>query len=224
MTDRRNSVFRDMNSADVIRCIMDLHFPDAGSVADLTYGKGAFWKDAPAGLDVIGLDGSPRYGCLIEADCRSVPLRDQSVDVAVFDPPHQHAIGKTTGLRHGDDFGWLPSQTKIHALIRDTAPEIRRVSGLGAIVKVTDMVESGRFMPSHILVASSLSPMLGWPTDLAILDSGVPRPDNHARVLHLRHAHSYFMVYKWGEKAPRTCLIRPTVERLKGFVFAREAL
>ena len=219
-TARCNSVFRDVNSSDVVKSVFEVHFSEASSVADLTYGKGAFWKNVPENLTVVSLDQNPRYGCLVKSDCRSVPLGDQSVDVVVFDPPHQHGVSLSTTLRQQEDFGRLSSQTEIHALVRDTAPEIRRISRVGAIIKITDMVEGGRFMPSHILIASSLSPVLGWPADMAILDSGVVRPTNHERVLHLRHAHSYFMVYKWNEKTPRSCLVRPTVERLKGFVFA----
>ncbi len=46
-----------------------------------------------------------------------------------------------------------------------------------------------------------------WPEDVAILDSGVVRPMRpNQRVLHLRHAHSYFLVYKWGSRKLRSPL------------------
>ena len=98
--------------------------------------------------------------------------------------------------------------TIVHELIKASAPEMRRIARLGAIIKLTDMVEAGRFMPTHILVAAGCSGVLGYPADLAILDSGVVRPTRHERVLHLRHAHSYFLIYKWLERTPRSPLAR----------------
>ena len=203
MTERRNAVFRDCYSRDVIDAIFAVHFPGPVEIADLTWGKGAFWR-APLSEQVLyQLDKNPRYGAGY-ADCRAVPLPDDIVDVVVFDPPHQHGQSKTTTLKHQADYGRAANQAEIHALIRETVPEIRRLARLGAVIKLTDMVEAGRVMPTHILVAAGCADVLGWPEDLAILDSGVVRPTRHVRILHLRHAHSYFLVYKWGSRRPRS--------------------
>lgn len=214
MTERTNAVFRDTDSKAVIASILAVAFPDIKSVADLTYGKGAFWYGPPdstdsplyhAGVRLVGFDKRPRYGCQIAADARYVPLADEAVDVVIFDPPHQHAISKTTTLRHQADFDRMPNQKDIHQLLREAAPELRRVARIGAIVKLTDMVEAGRFMPTHAMFSAAAAPLLGWPCDLAILDSGVVRPMKpNQRVLHLRHAHSYFLCYRWSEREPRS--------------------
>lgn len=206
MTERTNAVFRDVYSRDVIGRILAVDFPDIESVADLTWGKGAFWspEDYPPNF-VVGLDKRPRYGCQIAADARHVPLVDGAVDLAIFDPPHQHGISKTTTLQHQADFDRMPNQRDIHQLLADTAPEIRRIARIGAIIKLTDMVEAGRFIPTHIMFAASAATLLGLPCDMAILDSGVVRPVRpNQRVLHLRHAHSYFLIYKWAERHPRS--------------------
>lgn len=214
MIERTNAVFRDTNSKAVIAQIMAVAFPDIKSISDLTYGKGAFWYGQPdatdsplyhAGIRLVPLDRHPRYGCLIEADSRHVPLKDEAVDLVIFDPPHQHGISKTTTLKHQADFGRMPNQRDIHQLLIDSMPEVRRVARVGAIIKLTDMVEAGRFMPTHMMFAAAAAPVLGWPCDMAILDSGVVRPVKpNQRVLHLRHAHSYFLIYKWQEREPRS--------------------
>ncbi len=214
MIERTNAVFRDTNSKAVIAQILAVAFPDIKSVADLTYGKGAFWHGQPdstesplyhAGIRLVGLDRRPRYGCQIAADARHVPLVDGAADLVIFDPPHQHGISKTTTLRHQADFDRMANQKDIHQLFADAVPEIRRVARVGAIIKLTDMVEAGRFMPTHMMFAGSAAPVLGWPCDMAILDSGVVRPMRpNQRVLHLRHAHSYFLIYKWSEREPRS--------------------
>ena len=204
MTERQNAVFRDVHSKQVIASILEVEYPDIKTVADLTWGKGAFWKTAPV-HGVIGLDKRPRYGCQIAADARHVPLVDEAVDVAIFDPPHQHGVSKTTTLQHQADYDRLPNQKDVHQLLADVVPELRRVASIGAIIKLTDMVEAGRFMPTHMLFAAAAAPQLGWPCDMAILDSGVVRPMKpNQRVLHLRHAHSYFLIYKWAEREPRS--------------------
>ena len=204
MIERKNAVFRDVYSKEVVASILEVEFPDIKTVADLTWGKGAFWKDDNS-VSVIGLDRKPRYGAQVGADARHVPLVDEAVDVAIFDPPHQHGVSKTTTLRHQADYDRMPNQKDIHQLLADVAPEIRRVARVGAIVKLTDMVEAGRFMPTHILFASAAARLLGMPCDMAILDSGVVRPVKpNQRVLHLRHAHSYFLIYKWSERSPRS--------------------
>ncbi len=204
MIERKNAVFRDVYSKEVIASILEVEFPDIETVADLTWGKGAFWKDTNS-VHVIGLDRKPRYGAQVGADARHVPLVNEAVDVVIFDPPHQHGVSKTTTLRHQADYDRMPNQKDIHQLLADVAPEIRRVARVGAIIKLTDMVEAGRFMPTHILFASAAARLLGMPCDMAILDSGVVRPVKpNQRVLHLRHAHSYFLIYKWSERAPRS--------------------
>lgn len=206
--ERHNAVFRDCYSRTVMQAVMELHFPDAEIVADLTWGKGAFWSDEVLERwRVLGLDRKARYGAVAHADSRAVPLPDQSVDVAVFDPPHQHGRSKTTTLRHQADFDRMDNQAQIHQLIADTAPELRRISRQGAVIKLTDMIEAGRFMPTHGLVMAACSPILGWPEDVAILDSGVVRPVKPSRILHLRHAHSYFLIYKWAVRTPRSPLV-----------------
>lgn len=206
--DRRNAVFRDCYSRTVMEVVMGLHFADAELVADLTWGKGAFWsREALEQWCVIGLDLAPRYGCEIQAVSQAVPLADDSVDVAIFDPPHQHGRSKTTTLRHQADFDRMDNQAQIHQLILDTAPELYRIACQGAIIKLTDMIEAGRYMPSHALVMAACSPILGWPDDVAILDSGVVRPVKPSRILHLRHAHSFFLIYKWGVRMPRSPLV-----------------
>ncbi len=195
MGKRRDAVFRDARSRDVVREILTLHFPDCGSIADLTWGKGAFWF---GGEQVVGLDISPRSGCQIRADCRSVPLRSRGVDVVVFDPPFMHGLGSTTStLQMPHDFGRLRNQKAIRALYFETRLEIHRVARLGAIVKCADTIESGRLNPTHVEVIQQY----GWPADIAILDSGVTRPIRpNSRVLHFKPAHSYFLVYRWGPR------------------------
>lgn len=199
--DRPEAVHIGVTSKEVLASIFAVHFP-TGTIADLTWGKGAFWNGtALAERVIVRLDKCPRYGATVAADCRYVPLRDAVVDVAVFDPPHQHGPSKTSTFHQQADFGRLPRQKDITALVAATLPELRRIARQGAIIKITDMVESGKFYPQHIYTITDAAECWGLlPYDLAILYSGVKRIVRWDNVLHLQQTHSYFLVWKWGKK------------------------
>jgi len=65
------------------------------TVADVTYGKGVFWKDIP----------KDRYKLLPTdlkdgVDCRNLPYKDGEIDCVVFDPPYMHTPGGTAHVNH----------------------------------------------------------------------------------------------------------------------------
>jgi len=193
---RTDAVFSNVYSSPVVDAILDLHFQGC-SILDCTYGKGAFWKTRQPD---IASDANPRFPHVVKADFRYLPFPKQHIDVVIFDPPHQHGISNSTTLKHQDDFYRIPNQEHLRKLIADAAPELRRVSKIGAILKITDMVEAGKFTPTHSMIMAHLYALWGeWPYDLAILNSGVVRPTRHKNIYHLRHAHSYFLMYKWGK-------------------------
>ncbi len=197
MPKRRNAVFHNTNSREVLRAILAIHFPDDLLIADLTWGKGAFWEGQP----VIGLDIEPRLGCHIRADARAVPLQAGLIDVAVLDPPHTWSRGKNPGSAGlVSDYGFLPSKDALLTLCCEAAREIRRIATAGAILKIMDTVKHGKYHAVHIEVAKAIEPDLGVLEDIAILDSGVVRPEgpNWKDQKHLRNGQSYFLVYRWA--------------------------
>lgn len=195
---RPKALFRDVRSREVIEALLAIHFPDVTSIVDATWGKGAFWRGHEP---VVGLDIVPRLGCQLAADATDLPLRSQAVDLAVFDPPFTFSRGKNPGsTKVHEDFSFLPNYDSLLSLCRGAAEELRRVARLGAIVKLADSVKHGKFHSLHIDAVNEMRPWLGGPEDIAILDSGVVRPDgpNWGAPKHLRNTHSYFFVYVWG--------------------------
>ena len=204
---RPKALFTDCVSRDVIAALRALHFPGC-TVVDLTWGKGAFWMPGAfwSDQDVVGIDIAPRQGCKIRANARYAPVKDRAVDLAVFDPPHIWSPGNTATSKAAiyDDYGSMPTLQALIDLYVEGVAEARRIARVGAIVKCADMVKHGRFTPSHAIVMAKLEPTVGWPTDIAILDTGIVRPVRPDQpVLHLRHTVSYFLVYRWSEKAVR---------------------
>src|SRR5438128_1189454 len=67
---------------EVFPHILKLYVPTGALVADVTYGKGVFWKQVPKESYTL------RKTDLREGvDCRKLPYGDTTFDCVVFDPP-----------------------------------------------------------------------------------------------------------------------------------------
>jgi len=81
--------------------VMDLHVPRGAVVADVTYGKGVFWKRIDPSaytLHASDLDLKPNGFRLPGAsyqtaiDCCQLPYGDASLDAVVLDPPYMEGF------------------------------------------------------------------------------------------------------------------------------------
>jgi hypothetical protein len=77
------------NNAGLLPHILDLYVKPGSIIADVTWGKGAFWKRVGTSL----YDFRPT-DLLTGVDFRNLPYRDASIDVLTLDPPYLHG-GKT---------------------------------------------------------------------------------------------------------------------------------
>lgn len=76
----------NFNQQAILSDIATLHLPEgAWYDADVTYGKGAFWK----GMDEprLKFDIDPQHPGVIAADNRALPLADSTLKAVVCDPP-----------------------------------------------------------------------------------------------------------------------------------------
>ena len=70
--------------------ILALYMNDGSTVADVTYGKGVFWRHVPpAGYRVLATDIQDGV------DCRDLPYKDGEIDCVVPDPSYMHTPGDT---------------------------------------------------------------------------------------------------------------------------------
>ena len=75
------------NNSEVFPLVLQLPVPEGAKVADVTYGKGVFWKNVP--YDVYKLHPSD----ISEGtDCRHLPDEDESFDCVVLDPPYMEGF------------------------------------------------------------------------------------------------------------------------------------
>ncbi|MGH7194511.1 MAG: DNA methyltransferase, partial [Candidatus Saccharimonadales bacterium] len=90
------------NNADIFAQILALHVPLGATIADVTYGQGAFWRDVDQrdytllASDIAAkaegipphMAGKIRSG----VDCRELPYEASSLDCVVLDPPYMEGL------------------------------------------------------------------------------------------------------------------------------------
>ena len=188
------------SNADLIRQVALLYARDNPKVADLTYGKGVFWRKTPHlrvfGSDIITCPKRPH-------DFRSLPYGDETFDIAVLDPPYVHSPG-----RHMTDARYQNAATTRGMLWKDIrsglfipgmreAMRIVKRDGGQIWVKCMDQVQSGMQRWCH---AELLHDALGMGLvgrDLFVLVPQSTTSSNRWSVQHhARKRHSYLWVFQ----------------------------
>ena len=190
--------------------ILELYVPPGSTVADITYGKGVFWKKIPIDryrlLPTDLTDG---------VDCRNLPYKDGDIDCVVFDPPYMHSPGgtayeghepferyyKNNGTGNRTSAKYHEAVLELYAETGKEAARVLRERGV-FIVKCQDEVCSNRQRFTHIEVMSSYEAMGFVPEDLFVLvRRNRPGVSRVVKQVHARKNHSYFLVFwKQGKK------------------------
>ena len=134
-------------------------------MADVTYGKGVFWKDIP----------KDRYKLLPTdlkdgVDCRNLPYKDGEIDCVVFDPPYMHTPGGTAHVNHQNYESYYENNVspngsgkKYHEAVLDLyfkaaheAYRVLRNEGI-YIVKCGDEVCANQQRLTHVEIVNDLT-------------------------------------------------------------------
>jgi tRNA G10 N-methylase Trm11 len=203
------------NNSDLFPRVLSLYVPHGSRVADVTYGKGVFWRNVD----------KEKYKLLVSdlatgTDCRSLPYEQDSLDCVVFDPPYMHTPGGTAHVNHQQYEGYYRNNetgngtgVKYHeavlALYFDAAKEAQRVlreEGV-YIVKCADEVCANRQRLTHVEIINELTQSGFVVEDLfVLLRSNRPGVSRVLRQVHARKNHSYFLVFR---KSKRQRLFAP---------------
>ena len=185
--------------------ILALYVAPGSIVADVTYGKGVFWKRVPRGMYKLSASDI-QHG----VDCRSLPYEDRSKDCVVLDPPYMHTPGGTAHVGHQNYEGYYrnnaaqnASNKKYHEAVLDlyfaAGAEAHRVlkdEGI-FIVKCADEVCANQQRLTHVELINEFARKGFVVEDLFVLVRN-NRP-GVSRILRQRHArknHSYFLVFR----------------------------
>lgn len=189
--------------------IMKLYVAQGSIVADVTYGKGAFWRNIPPGTYELRATD-----ILNGIDCRDLPYTDGEIDCVVLDPPYMHSPGGTAHVGHTpfethyrNNGSGKQTGSKYHEavldLYREAGREAHRVlceRGV-MIVKCQDEVCSNRQRFTHIEIIQAYEKIGFVAEDLfVVVRANRPGVSRAVRQVHARKNHSYFLVFwKRGE-------------------------
>lgn len=185
------------DNSDLISEVARLYATKEMRIADLTYGKGVFWRKTPhlnvLGSDVMTVPDRPY-------DLRKTPYPENSFDIVVIDPPYIHSPGKhptndryqnaetTKGFLHKD----------IRQLYFDGMTEAKRiVKPTGQVwVKCKDQVQSSVQRWSHVEMLCDAQSLGMYGRDLFILVPDSRTSHNRwENQYHARKVHSYLWVF-----------------------------
>ena len=214
-TDLIFSAYQE-NNADIFPKILELHVPHGSIVADVTFGKGVFWRKVPPGLyDLRPSD------LKTGVDCRNLPYADHSIDCVVLDPPYMEGLLRSTaehrsgvgthiafknaymGDTHNNNGNISVNKTpKWHAAVLELytqagieAKRVLRKDGI-FIVKCQDEVSANKQWLTHVEIINEYNRLGYYAKDLFVLVR-MNKP-GVSRILKQRHArknHSYFLVF-----------------------------
>ena len=192
-------------NADIFPYVLSLYVPSRSKIADITYGRGVFWKNVK--LDQYELQKSDlKQG----VDCRALPYHDQTFDCVVFDPPYMHTPGGTAHDGHQNYEMYYENNgtgngtnKKYHEAVLDLyfrgSSEAWRVLKPGGvlIVKCQDEVCACKQRLTHVEIINYLTSMMFTVEDLFVLmRTNKPGVSRVLRQRHARKNHSYFLVLR----------------------------
>ena len=184
--------------------VLGLYVAPGSVVADVTYGKGVFWRQiAPDRYRVLASDLADGV------DCRNLPYEAGSVDCVVFDPPYMHSPGGTAHSKHDAFDAYYRNnrtgnrtRSKYHEAVIDLYVEggreaYRVLRDLGVfIVKCQDEVCSNRQRFTHLELIREYGDLGFMAEDLfVVVRNNRPGVSRTKKQVHARKNHSYFLVF-----------------------------
>lgn len=207
------------DSSEFFPKILDLHVEDGARIADVTHGTGVFWQDIDLesrGMELVTSDITPKTDDLsIIGDCRALPLKNDSLDCMILDPPYAEGFyrrNKDHMAGHGSHESFRDTYSgareyggsgKYHKAVLHTyfeggkeAKRVLRDAGT-LIIKIMDEVSSNTQELAHIQVTNYYERELGFYTKDLFVQVRKEKPTvvGMNQQVHARKNHSYFLVY-----------------------------
>ena len=194
---------------EVFPWILDLHVSRGAVVADVTYGKGIFWKHVPKGRYRL-LPTDIKTG----VDCRKLPYEDATIDCVVLDPPYMEGLYRRAKSHLAGSGTYAAFRTtysngertldgpKYHEAVLDLyfksgreAHRVLRKYGL-MIVKCQDEVSANTQRLTHVEIINEYKTLGFYAKDLfVVVRSNRPAVSRIKQQEHARKNHSYFLIF-----------------------------
>jgi hypothetical protein len=226
-SDVIKSAYQSGNS-EVFRCILELFAKPGFRIADVTYGKGVFWRS----IDTDKYDFSPS-DIDTGVDCRKLPYGNESLDMLVFDPPYMeglfrkkesHLAGSGThkafrefysnGKASHNELKYHDAVVDLYALTGLEAKRTLKDKGF-FVVKCQDEVSANRQKLTHVELIYLYEKMGFYCKDIfVVMRSNAPVISRLVQQQHSRKNHSYFLILqKFSNKSPYKNIREDLLER-----------
>ena len=188
---------------EIIQGILKLHC-DTPIELDPPYSTGNFYKgvvEAPK----YKFDLYPQTEDTIKSDARDLPLKNESINTIMFDPPFLVTKGKSLELDNDNNkilkrFGVFPTEKELFQFYVDWLEEFYRILKPNGVLifKCQDKVSSGKQYFSHNFIMNEAERIGYYIKDIFILlASNRMVPEWQLRnQKHSRKFHSYFLVFE----------------------------
>jgi tRNA G10 N-methylase Trm11 len=186
---------RQSQNDEVFKDILTLHVPEKSIIADVTYGKGCFWKKVNATKYTVY-----KSDILTGTDFRSLPYQKESLDCVVLDPPYMHSATKfSTGTYYNNQSltnkKWHNSVLELYCQGAIESSRVLKNKGT-LIIKCQDEVCAGKNRFTHIELNNLLNKEYLLIDLFVVVAKNKPCVSNIKRQIHARKNHSYFLVFK----------------------------
>jgi hypothetical protein len=193
--------------------ILSLYVEPGSKVADVTYGKGVFWKQIPKNMYNLKPTDINKG-----IDCRNLPYKDGSMDCVVLDPPYMHTPGGTAHHNHQNYENYYANNSsnngntkKYHDAILELyfqaaleAKRVLRAEGI-FIVKCIDEVCANRQRLTHVELINEFEKDGFITEDLfVVVRNNRPGVSRILKQVHARKNHSFFIVFRKSKNPRRT--------------------
>lgn len=215
-------------NAELFADALRLHVAPGGVVADVTYGRGAFWRRVPAGAYTLlasDLDPGAPSPARGGVDCRALPYEDASVDAVVLDPPYAEGLLRqssralasggpaelgrayASGEERSPTRRWHDAVTDLYVRACVEARRVLRPRGV-LLVKCQDEVSANRQRLTHVEVITACESIGLECVDLLVLvRANRPGVSRLVRQAHARKNHSYLLVFR-SRRSPISSVVR----------------
>lgn len=201
------------NNEELFPKILQLYVPLGSHIADVTYGKGVFWKKVD--LEKYNLHPSDIQTGI---DCRQLPYEDGSMDCVVLDPPYMEGFyrrhqdhlagsGVFSSFREHYSDGSVYKQEDGVPKYHDAVLDIYYAAGFEAlrvlkkkgilIVKCQDEVSANKQHLTHVEIINEYCKHGVYVEDLFVMiRNNKPSVSRLLNQKHARKNHSYFLVFR----------------------------
>lgn len=189
--------------ADLLEMMLDFYPAEPpGSILDATVNSGRFWKGSTR--PVVGMDIDPKFEPDIVGDNRKMPVKSNTFDAVVYDPPHVPNQGKDRTKDFNTRFGLVVKSLpgcgyNLNHLYKPFCKEAYRVLRPEGILfcKIADYIHDHKYQWAHIEFTRAAEAVGFCACDCIVKVRKSPIVDPKWKTAHhARRHHCYWLVFR----------------------------